>query len=535
MGDKSLQNSQKPQKISEGLQNFIDSMVEEIVLEGKPFNTQKKYLKKFSENEGLDYDKLEADISTFIEILENLENVSSNLMERLAIEKGTDSYISSSVVKKLLGKYKTPKQAVKLVCVRKDGKYGFIDSKTHEVKIPFEWQQVHIYSSSVDMIEIKDENGKYTFIDENENILPGRWEYTHEFSEGLAVVENSDGKYGAINKIGELVIPCQWDYLDGFSNGMARVQNKSYYGLIGKDGNLLIPCKWKSLDSFSDGLALVRNNKGKYGFINMTGELIIPCKWKIASGFSEGLAPVCNDKGNYGYIDKTGNIVIPYSFNRARCFSEGMALVQDKSGEYGFINKNGDWMISCHSKSWRMEGVCTGYFKDGLAIVVDADGIKYGYMNKAGEMVTPYLWETALTFKNGLAPVERESNYPQRSWQFINKKGELMSPSIWKNYDPPTFYEGMAAVKNEDEKWGFIDTSFQIAVPCEWESVYSFSNGYAAVEKDGKWGYVDKTGQIVIPCLWKDCMSFKEGIASVTDDNGRVFVINPRGEILREL
>ena len=99
MSDKTIYNNGQSLSISEGLQNFIDSMVEEIMLEGKPFNTQKKYLKKFSENEGLDYEKLEADLSTFIEILENLKDVSSNLMERLAIEKGTDSYISSSVVK----------------------------------------------------------------------------------------------------------------------------------------------------------------------------------------------------------------------------------------------------------------------------------------------------------------------------------------------------------------------------------------------------------------------------------------------------
>ena len=47
MEDQSLFTSNQPKTISEGLQNFIDTMVEEIVLEGKPFDTQKKYLKKF--------------------------------------------------------------------------------------------------------------------------------------------------------------------------------------------------------------------------------------------------------------------------------------------------------------------------------------------------------------------------------------------------------------------------------------------------------------------------------------------------------
>lgn len=75
MEDKSLYNGQQPKEISEGLQNYINSMVEEIVLEGKPFDAQKKYLKKFSENEVIDYNKLEADIVTFIEILNSFNRI----------------------------------------------------------------------------------------------------------------------------------------------------------------------------------------------------------------------------------------------------------------------------------------------------------------------------------------------------------------------------------------------------------------------------------------------------------------------------
>ena len=518
-------------------QQFVDALFEDVVLNDLPLTNQSNILYRFAENEGLNLKQFKEDFETLFYLLEVYSKQHNKSTKLAIIGQAELCYVSNEQVLHVLSQIEDCKkeQPGKLVVVRKDGKYGFIDCNTLEVKIPFVWQHVYTNSSSEGMTRVKDENGKYTFLDENGNILPGRWECTYDYTEGLAVVKDSNGKYGAINKKGELVIPCQWDYLGEFSNGLAHVEKKSYYGLIGKDGDVVMTCKWKSIESFSDGLALVCNNKGKYGFINMTGELVIPCRWKLAYGFTEGLAPVCNDRGDYGYIDKRGNLLIPYKFSRAMCFSEGMALVRDKSGEYGFINKNGDWMISCHSKSWRMEGVCTGFFKDGLAVVVDADGIKYGYMNKAGEMITPYQWETALTFKNGLAPVERESKYPERSWQFINKKGELMSPFIWKNYDPPTFCEGMAAVKDEDEKWGFIDTSFQIMIPCLWESVYSFSNGYAAVEMDGKWGYVDKNGQVVIPCQWKDCMSFKEGIASVTDDNGRAFVINLKGEILREL
>ncbi len=104
MEDQSIYTNSQPQGgISENLQRFIDAMVEEIVLEGKPFDTEKKYLKKFSENEGLDYGKLEADITTFIEILDSLKTAFSKLQVKLAEEKGRECHISEETVKKLVG------------------------------------------------------------------------------------------------------------------------------------------------------------------------------------------------------------------------------------------------------------------------------------------------------------------------------------------------------------------------------------------------------------------------------------------------
>ena len=102
MEDQSIFTKNQPKEISEGLQSFIDSMVEEIVLEGKPFDSQKKYLKKFSEKEGLDYEKLETDIISFIEIIDNLKNEFSILKIKLTEEKGRDCHISEKTIQKLI-------------------------------------------------------------------------------------------------------------------------------------------------------------------------------------------------------------------------------------------------------------------------------------------------------------------------------------------------------------------------------------------------------------------------------------------------
>ena len=123
--DQSIFTNSHPKQISDGLQNFIDSMVEEIVLEDKPFNIQKKYLKTFSEKEGLDYVQLESNICTFIDIFRDLKVTPNRLMEKLAVEKGLSSYISDAMVETLLARL--PLNARVEITDNLTGKYGFID------------------------------------------------------------------------------------------------------------------------------------------------------------------------------------------------------------------------------------------------------------------------------------------------------------------------------------------------------------------------------------------------------------------------
>ena len=103
MKDKSLVPDGIPQAISDSLQRFIDLMVEEIVLKGKPFDYQRKYLKKYSENEGLDYGSLEANIEGFLKDLNSSLIPSSDLEQVESIkEKGRVCYLSEETIKKVV-------------------------------------------------------------------------------------------------------------------------------------------------------------------------------------------------------------------------------------------------------------------------------------------------------------------------------------------------------------------------------------------------------------------------------------------------
>ncbi len=60
--------------ISEELRQFIEALVNEVVLEGYSFKNHKKYLQRFCEAEGLDYASLENNLMIFFEIAEEWKN-----------------------------------------------------------------------------------------------------------------------------------------------------------------------------------------------------------------------------------------------------------------------------------------------------------------------------------------------------------------------------------------------------------------------------------------------------------------------------
>lgn len=76
-----------------------------------------------------------------------------------------------------------------------------------------------------------------------EEIIPYKYNDIEDFSEGLAVVKNSDNKYGVIDKKGKIVIPIKYDYIDSFSEELARVKKNNKYGVINKKGEIIIPIK----------------------------------------------------------------------------------------------------------------------------------------------------------------------------------------------------------------------------------------------------------------------------------------------------
>lgn len=102
---------------------------------------------------------------------------------------------------------------------------------------------------------------------------------------------------------------------------------------------------------------------------------------------------------------------------------------------------------------------------------------------------------------------------------YMNPVGQTVIDLSGRGYiDLYPFSEGLAAVKDQEGKIGFIDRSGALRIPCVFDGVISFAGGLSAVQKDGKWGYIDHTGTVVIPMIYDNAYGAGNGLASVVKD-----------------
>ena len=302
-------------------------------------------------------------------------------------------------------------------------------------------------------------------------VIPFKYDNVRSFSEGLASVK-LNGKWGAIDKLGNEVVPIEYDEVWAFREGLASVKLNGSWGVIDKYGNEVVEIKYDHPVVFKEGLASVSINE-KYGIIDKLENEVVPLEYDSTYNFSEGLASVgLNNK--WGVVDKLGNEVLPLKYDSPVNFSEGLAIT-------------------------RLKG-------------------KKVFIDKSGNVVLPVKYDSAGDFSEGLADVRLNSKIG-----FIDKLGNEVVPPKY-DFIMWAFTEGLATVCIND-KCGAIDKSGNEVVPIEYDDVFAFSEGLAGVKLNGKCGAIDKSGNEVVPLKYDDIMGFREGLAAVKLNGKWGFII----------
>lgn len=125
-----------------------------------------------------------------------------------------------------------------LAIVKINDKYGCID-KTGKIVIECIYNWIYGFSEGLSQVE---KNGKYYVIDKNgkEIFQCSSYQIWSRFNYGLAIIRSNDKDdlYGVIDTQGKVIIPCKYKYISDYSEGLAVVKTKEgLYGYIDKNGN----------------------------------------------------------------------------------------------------------------------------------------------------------------------------------------------------------------------------------------------------------------------------------------------------------
>lgn len=158
-----------------------------------------------------------------------------------------------------------------LAVVKRDGKFGYIDAKGHEVVAPkYDFAEDFGEAYGLARVRIKDQVGYLN--KQGQEVIPLKYRYIEKFVKGLAHARMLDGETFYINQKGERV----GEVLDQYYEGMARIKKGDKIGYVNEQGQLAVPALYSYGTHFSGGKAEVKQDD-KHFFINKSGECVQDC------------------------------------------------------------------------------------------------------------------------------------------------------------------------------------------------------------------------------------------------------------------
>ena len=232
-----------------------------------------------------------------------------------------------------------------------------------------------------------------------------------------------------------------------------------------------------------------------------------------------------------GFKDHTGRVITHAIYDHCGEFHDGMAYVTHGYDTVGYVDVQGKVATPVIHPIFFDFVPEIRNFSEGLVAVYKDN--KWGYINKQGKLVIPYLYNHAGDFSSGLATVLKD-----REFGAVDHNGDTVIDFRYVHLD--NFKEGLAAFRlTDDSQIGYINTKGKTAIAPTWDAALSFSEGLAAVgmgnDNDFKWGFIDSTGKVVIEpqydevqpdvgdvFLYTDNGYFNNGLATVYLEGNKV-------------
>lgn len=414
--------------------------------------------------------------------------------------------------------------------------------------------------------------------DEKEIAIPKSVDWCGDFEEGKALIA-TNYKYGILDVNSNICVPCNYDEIRlGHGNVVVVKEQDKYklldwvngeikavfdeikhlrdsyfvfkekwnYGVIDNDGIKIIPAHYqRDIELLEDGNFRISKgyDKNSYCIIDKDSHIIImtskglirlPEEIIWANNFSEGLAIVEDSKGLYGAIDEQGKIAIPCQFNALSNFKNGFSYhyvnryEKEKIDKLGKVILEDDKALLSDSLYESVKKLC-----DNRYLVQRKDDHFYAIVDRKNKIIVHFSQHQYYAVKKNEFGDDSDENvlyfsddYRKVDALFYAKSGARIIPDpescviINPEYRKTRshFSDGMAAVSNQDGLWGFVDESGIEVIPCIYDEVHDFSNGYCVVRGCNGTKLIDKQGRIILSGDFQKIEMCEDGCFVVTHD-----------------
>ena len=429
---------------------------------------------------------------------------------------------------------------------------------------PYAERASKLFNEKAFLVPFLKANGKYIYVDSElmEPVITQEFDEAELFENNYAKVK-SMGKYGIINKSGELIIPFKYHQLFLVENtknilrvSLKNVSNEEKWGVIDAQSKIIIPIIYDHVEpSSSRNNYLAYNQVEKirsYYFFDGNGKLTFSIKSDIGKEDSysvhEHFVRTSFNSGKSVLSDYSGKIIVSYNWPRH------LEPMENETGDviYGIDDYFFDSKGNRKSKAGYVDHVDSGNANgEGLFPFEDRKyklngKFLHGYKDYNENIVIPANFLIANSFSEGLAAVVLAKNGVEY-WSYIDKNGvekiktNLPVRNVFKDwgYSVYDFKYGFSWVRSLLSTDIYIFNRYGEMSSFEFEE--SWDNGFisrtwgkVAVIKTGdnsrndsesKYGLIDIHGKLILPTKYKAIENIDENTFWVEDinDSWRLF------------
>lgn len=232
--------------------------------------------------------------------------------------------------------------------VEESGRYGMVDLAGSSI-IPCRWQRLGFFHDGWAFVQRED--GKYNYIDRNENLLLPEWvEGAFDFSGGYGVIVRGEDVL-LISSRGESYGHRSYEIISPFPReGIFTAKYDGCWDIINTQNHTTSDFLFDDIVDMQNGLLAVMLH-GKWGFADANGKIVINCQYKEVRSFFENRAFVQEMDESWSIIDTTGKKISPIDAETiadVQSFTQGLAAIKVKNLQqpWRIIDLNGKTVFS---------------------------------------------------------------------------------------------------------------------------------------------------------------------------------------------